>query len=164
MTGTAKRVVLESLGWMFLVVGVAALFLPGPGLLSIAAGLALLSRQYDWADRRVQPVRLRALRSAAQGVQTWLRIAGSCLGVSLLAAAGVLWIVTPPVPGWWPLSESWWLPGGVWTGVTQVVSAAIALGLIVYSFYRFRGHPEAIDELTQQIKEADEHGPIAEHR
>ena len=43
------------------VLGVAAIFLPGPGLLGIFAGLALLSQQYEWAERRVEPVRLRAL-------------------------------------------------------------------------------------------------------
>ena len=40
---TAKRIVLECVGWVLLVVGVAAIFLPGPGLLCIFAGLALLS-------------------------------------------------------------------------------------------------------------------------
>ena len=37
---TAKRVVLETLGWVLLLAGVAAIFLPGPGLLGIFAGLA----------------------------------------------------------------------------------------------------------------------------
>ena len=45
MTGAAKRVVLETLGWTLLVLGVAALFLPGPGLLGMFAGLALLSQR-----------------------------------------------------------------------------------------------------------------------
>ena len=44
MTGAAKRVVLEGLGWLLLVLGVAAIFLPGPGLLGVFAGLALLSQ------------------------------------------------------------------------------------------------------------------------
>ena len=43
MTGAAKRIVLEVVGWALLLIGVAALFLPGPGLLCIFAGLALLS-------------------------------------------------------------------------------------------------------------------------
>ena len=44
----------------------------------------------------------------------------------VLAACGVLWILKPPAPAWWPLGDGWWLPGGVWTGVTQVASAFIA--------------------------------------
>jgi hypothetical protein len=153
MTGTAKRIVLEVLGWALLLLGIAAIFLPGPGLLGIFAGLALLSRQYDWADRRVEPVRLRALKGAADGVETWPRIIASCLGALVLAACGVLWIMKPSAPYWWPLSDTWWLPGGIWTGVTQVGSAFIALALIVYSYRRFHGDPDAVDELGREIEE-----------
>ena len=52
---------------------------------------------------------------------------------------GVLWIWSPPAPGWWPLDDKWWLIGGWQTGVTQVASGFIALGMIVYSIRRFRG-------------------------
>jgi hypothetical protein len=152
MTGAAKRIGLEILGWTLLLLGVAAIFLPGPGLLGIFAGLALLSQQYDWAERRVEPVRLRALLGAAEGVETWPRIVASCLGAVVLAACGVLWIMKPPAPEWWPLAEAWWLPGGIWTGVTQVLSAFIAIGLIVYSYRRFHDQPDATDELRRQIK------------
>ena len=68
MTGAAKRIGLEVLGWTLLVLGIAAVFLPGPGLLGIFAGLALLSQQYDWAEKRVEPVRLRAMLGAAESV------------------------------------------------------------------------------------------------
>lgn len=150
MTGAAKRIVLEILGWVLLLLGLAAIFLPGPGLLGIFAGLALLSQQYDWAERRVEPVRVRALIGAAEGVETWPRVIASCLGAVALAAFGVLWILKPPAPDWWPFAESWWLPGGVWTGVTQVVSAGIAIALIVYSYRRFHGRPEAVAELRRE--------------
>lgn len=152
MTGAAKRIVLETLGWALLLLGLAAIFLPGPGLLGIFAGLALLSQQYDWAERRVEPVRLRALLGAAEGVETWPRIIASCLGAVALAGFGVLWVMEPSAPRWWPLAESWWLPGGIWTGVTQVASAVIAVGLIVYSYRRFHGHPEKAEELRRAIK------------
>ena len=151
MTGTAKRIVLETAGWALLLIGIAAIPLPGPGLLGVFAGLALLSRQYDWADRRVEPVRLRALRGAAEGVETWPRIVLSCLATVALAGAGALWIMGPEVPGWWPLPELLWLPGGIWTGVTQVGSAIFALGLIIYSYRRFHGNQDEIDELDEQI-------------
>lgn len=151
MTRAAKRVVLEVLGWALLVIGFVAIPLPGPGLLGIFAGLALLSRQYEWADRRVEPIRLRALRGAAEGVETWPRIVLSCLGAFTLAAVGVFWALAPPVPGWWPLPEMLWLPGGLWTGLTQIASAIFALGLIVYSYRRFNDNQEEIDELDEQI-------------
>ncbi len=154
MTGAAKRVVLESLGWLLLVLGVAAVFLPGPGLLGIFAGLALLSQQYDWAERRVEPVKVRALVGAAESVETWPRIVLSLLGVVVLVVCGVLWIQKPPAPGWWPLSETWWLPGGMWTGITQILSAAIAVALIVYSYRRFHNKPEAVKDVRDALEES----------
>lgn len=153
--GTAKRVVLETAGWLLLVVGIAALILPGPGLLGVFAGLALLSQQYDWAERRTDPIKYRALKAAAEGVETWPRIVVSLLGVVFLVVCGVVWIMRPPAPDWWPLSDFWWLPGGLGTGITQIVSAGIAVVLIVYSYRRFHGESGALEELDEKIKEAD---------
>jgi hypothetical protein len=57
-------------GFTLLVAGVAMLALPGPGWLSIAAGLALLAEDYPWARRyldrindRIKKVRLPRFRS-----------------------------------------------------------------------------------------------------
>ena len=74
LSGAAKRVVLETLGWLLVVAGIAALVLPGPGLLMLFAGLALLSQQYEWAERRVEPIKEKALKAADEGVETPLRI------------------------------------------------------------------------------------------
>jgi len=156
MTGAARRLVLEVVGWLLLVVGIAALVLPGPGLLLMFAGLAVLSQQYEWAERWVEPVQLRALRGAAESVETWPRIIASTVFSLGLAGCGVVWIVNPEAPSWWPLSDGWWLPGGVWTGVTQIVSGALALVLIIYSYRRFYGKPEAVAALEGEIDEADE--------
>ena len=162
MTGAAKRLLLEVVGWLLLVAGVAALVLPGPGLLLMFAGLAVLSQQYEWAERWVEPVRLRALRGAAQSVETWPRIVLSSSFAVLLAGCGVLWIVKPDAPWWWPVDDAWWLPGGMWTGITQVISGLLALALIVYSYRRFFGDPDAVAELESEIDEADE--DVREHR
>jgi hypothetical protein len=152
----AKRAALEIGGWVLVVAGIAALVLPGPGLLMLFGGLALLSQQYDWAERRLAPIKYRALKGAAESVDTWPRIVMSLTGVAVLIAAGVLWIWGPPAPGWWPIDERWWLPGGVATAITQIVSALIALALIVYSYRRFNGRPDAVAELEEEIAEADE--------
>ncbi len=135
----ARRVGIEVLGWTLVLIGLAALVLPGPGLLALFAGLAVLSQQYEWAERRLQPVKTAAYRSAAQSVQTWPRIAMSLGGVAFLIAFGVLWIVHPAAPSWWPVRDSWWLVGGWPTGATLIASGLLALGVIVYSFRRFRG-------------------------
>lgn len=154
MRRTAKRVVLETAGWLLLVVGIAALILPGPGLLGVFAGLALLSQRYEWAERRTEPVKRRALQAAAEGVGTWPRIIASVLGVVFLLVCGVLWIMKPPAPGWWPLSDFWWLPGGLGTGITQIGSGVIAFALIVYSYRRFHGNPEAVREPNEDDRGA----------
>lgn len=155
MTGAAKRIVLEVVGWLLLVAGVAALILPGPGLILMFAGLAVLSQQYTWAERWVEPVRLRALKGAAQSVETWPKIVGSTFFALALVACGVLWILQPGVPTWWPVGDGWWLPGGIWTGITQIVSGLLALALIVYSYHRFHGKPEAVSALEGEIHVAD---------
>lgn len=133
-----RRVAIEVGGWTLVVLGVAALVLPGPGLLMLAAGLTVLSLRYAWADRLLHPIKARALHAAELGVQTWPRIAMSVLGALILMAIGVIWGLQPPIPGWWPLEERWWLPGGWVTGGTMIGSGVIAISLIVYSFRRFR--------------------------
>ncbi len=155
MRSAAKRVALEVAGWALVLGGVAALVLPGPGLLMLFGGLAILSQQYEWAERRLDPIKYRALKGAAEGVETWPRIVLSVLGALVLVACGILWIWSPPAPDWWLLSDRWWLPGGIATAVTQIGSGLIALALIVYSYRRFRGHPEAVEELEHEIEEAD---------
>lgn len=143
MKQAARRVVLETLGWVLVVAGVAALVLPGPGLLAIFAGLVLLSQQYEWAERRLEPVKAKALRGAAESVETWPRIVVSTAIALALVAAGVLWTVRPAAPAWWPIDERWWLAGGWPTGLTEIVSGLFALGMIVYSYRRFHGRDDA---------------------
>ena len=155
MKHAARRLVLEVLGWLLVVGGIAALVLPGPGLLMLFGGLAILSQQYEWAERRLEPVQYRALRGAAEGVETLFRTAVSSAVALALIAAGVLWAWNPEAPDWWPLSDGWWLPGGLATGITQIVSGLVALALIVYSFRRFHGKPEAVAALERDIEAAD---------
>lgn len=49
--GHVRRVVVTTAGLLLLLVGLlfASPFLPGPGILTILAGLALLASEYDWA-------------------------------------------------------------------------------------------------------------------
>jgi hypothetical protein len=142
--GAVKRIALEALGWLLILAGIAALILPGPGLLLLAAGLVLLSQEYEWAEKRVEPVKRRALRAAAESVATNVRVAVSTTLALLLGACGVVWILDPDQPDWWSLPEASWLPGGWATGVTQLGSALVALGMIVYSYRRFRVRGESV--------------------
>ena len=150
MRGAARRILLEVTGWLLVVAGVAALVLPGPGLLLLAAGLFVLSQQYEWAERRVDPILDRALIGAATGVDSKVKMILSTLFAMGLVACGVLWIWSPPVPDWWALSDGWWLPGGKATGITQIASGIVAVGLIVWSYRRYHGHPERVAELKER--------------
>lgn len=134
----AHRTGLEILGWTLVVLGIAALVLPGPGLLMLVGGLAVLSQQYTWAERRLHPIKKQAYRAARIGVKTWPRIAVSAFGALCFMAIGLIWMTQPPVPAWWPLHSDWWLPGGWGTGLSLVLSSIIALTLLGYSIRRFR--------------------------
>jgi len=50
------------IGGALLLAGVIMLITPGPGLLTIAAGLAVLGRKYKWARRLLEHVRARIRR------------------------------------------------------------------------------------------------------
>jgi hypothetical protein len=156
MKAAAKRIALEVVGWALVVAGIAALILPGPGLLMIAGGLVLLSQQYEWAERRVEPIKREALKGAANSVETWPRIIATSTMILIIAAAGVLWFIGPESPGWWPVSDRWWLPGGKATSFSQFGSAALAVGLLVWSYRRFHGNPEAIAEVAAAAKSDDD--------
>ena len=45
-----------------------------------------------------------------------------------------------------PVDEQWWLFGGWPPGITLVLSGMFAIGLIIYSYRRFRGSPYEEDE------------------
>jgi uncharacterized protein (TIGR02611 family) len=137
----SKRVVLEVVGWALVIAGIAGLVLPGPGLLGIFAGLVILSQQYDWAERRVEPIKKKALGGASDSVQTWPRIGLATLCSLGIIGFGVLWSLQPSAPSWWPVDERWWLFGGWPTGITLVLSGMFAIGMIVYSYRRFRRSP-----------------------
>jgi hypothetical protein len=137
----SKRVLLEIVGWTLVVAGIAALVLPGPGLLGIFAGLVILSQQYEWAERRVEPIKKRALEGASDTVQTWPRIVIASIGGTVIVALGALWLAQPDAPSWWTIDEKWWLYGGWAPGITLVLSGLFALATIVYSYRRFRGEP-----------------------
>lgn len=58
------RLARMTLGFAVLLVGIAMLALPGPGLVTIGAGLLVLSRDVAWADRLLQRIRHRLPQDA----------------------------------------------------------------------------------------------------
>lgn len=154
------RLLQEIGGWLLLAAGVAALILPGPGLLLLALGLWLLAENYAWADRLLDPVKRAAFRGAAESVRTWPRIIMSGTLALGLIAIGIFWGIRPPAPSWWPLAEKWWLFGGWGTGAFLIFSGLLALGLIVWSMKNFRYGDKTLDEVydEQDIEERPKRG------
>jgi len=56
MSATTK-VIVTIIGLLVIAAGVVMLVAPGPGLVAIAAGLAILSTEYAWAERWLQAAR-----------------------------------------------------------------------------------------------------------
>lgn len=56
----AKRVIITVIGFTLLLVGVAMLVLPGPGIVTIALALAILGTEFVWARRLYKRVERRA--------------------------------------------------------------------------------------------------------
>lgn len=132
-----RKTAITVLGWFLVLLGLAALLLPGPGLLLLLLGLVVLSQEYDWAERRVEPVKEKAFDVAKQGVSTYPRIALSALGACAVIAVGVVWGVDPSIPRVGPLGPQ--LPFGGWaTGFSIIASGVIAMALLIYSIQRFR--------------------------
>jgi len=62
-----RRVAIEIVGWMFIVLGIAGLFLPVlQGILFLLIGLFILSTQYAWAHRLLHRLRERFPKIAEQ--------------------------------------------------------------------------------------------------
>ncbi|MFJ6070717.1 PGPGW domain-containing protein [Streptomyces sp. NPDC093065] len=120
-----RRTALGALGAVLLLIGVALLVLPGPGLLLVFAGVVLLARAVPALDRFVAPVRVRAMRAAEESVSSRWRIAGSVSVGLFLLAAGLVWGLVPDLP------YSGWA-----TGSSLIISGVVLFALLVWSHRR----------------------------
>lgn len=121
-----KRFVVTILGVALLAVGLAMMALPGPGVLLLVAGLAVLATEYVWARRLLVKARERAQDVQEAAVSSPMRTAGSVVfGLGILAV-GVAALVIDDVP--WPvlddLLDKGWSPV---TGSILIVTGAIML-------------------------------------
>ena len=125
--GFAKRVACGVGGGLLLIVGVALLVLPGPGLLLVLAGLLVLASGFPKVQKFVAPVERRAMQAAEESVSSPLRMVLSIGTGVVLIAAGVVWWVVPGLPlGGWP------------TGASLILSGLILLGVLVVSYRHVR--------------------------
>lgn len=60
---SGKRIAITIAGGVVILIGIAMLVLPGPGLVVIIAGLAILATEYVWAERLLRMAKERALQA-----------------------------------------------------------------------------------------------------
>src|SRR3954471_21209908 len=117
-----RRGAVTLIGVTILAIGVALIVLPGPGLLVIAAGFAVLATEYEWARGALDKTRDRALQAAEQATRHWWSSALTILtGVGMLALGIALILVE-----WLPLA-------GLVTGISIIVGAVALLSTAVYA-------------------------------
>lgn len=69
-----KKFFIALMGGTVVLIGVALLVLPGPGLLVIAAGLAILATEFLWARRAMRNAKGAVAKVRRKsGLKEWLR-------------------------------------------------------------------------------------------
>jgi uncharacterized protein (TIGR02611 family) len=70
-----RRIGVATVGGTVTAVGVALLVLPGPGLLVVIAGLAILATEFAWAQRRLDQAQ-KAAKKTGQAAKTLVKKRG----------------------------------------------------------------------------------------
>jgi uncharacterized protein (TIGR02611 family) len=73
---STKRIVVLVIGLALVLGGIALLVLPGPGLLVIIAGLAVLATEFAWAERLLDRAKDQASRAKDKAQASWRRRRG----------------------------------------------------------------------------------------
>jgi len=84
--GVLRRMARIAAGSALVLAGLVMWVLPGPGLLTIAAGLLVLSRDFPWAARLLERVRAR-LPQDAEG-QTHRAVVVASIGLAVVSIGG----------------------------------------------------------------------------
>jgi uncharacterized membrane protein len=117
----ARRLTVTVVGGLLVLVGLAALVLPGPGMLLCILGLLVLASEYDWAERGLQRVQDQSRRSIERGAASRVTTYASVAGGLVLLALGVLELAVGL-----PLMTSF-------TAVTLLLSGVVVVGTTTWS-------------------------------
>ena len=141
LRGWFQRTGSLTLGWILVVLGLFMLVLPGPGMLGMFAGVALLARHYTWAQAVLVPLEKRAIEAAEYSVATIPRILVTVMGIIAVATVGVIWFIGPTIPVFTILGVTFGpeLPAAGWVGAVGLwFSDLIAVVILIYSIRRRR--------------------------
>lgn len=67
----ARRIVIAVIGGTIVLLGIAMLVLPGPGLLTIVGGLALLGLEFAFARRWLRRIKDTTRQAADKALERW---------------------------------------------------------------------------------------------
>jgi len=111
----AKRVLITVAGGVVLIAGIVMIPYPGPGWLVVFAGLAILAREFTWADRVLQFAKRHYEAWLAWLVCQHLVVRLALLAFTGLVVLATLWLLdTFGIVGGW-LGFDWaWLSSPLW--------------------------------------------------
>jgi uncharacterized protein (TIGR02611 family) len=92
------RLVFAVAGFTVLVIGVAMLVLPGPGLVVIVIGLTILALEFAWAERMLEQMidRMERARQVTKEATRWQKVFGGlavAAGLGAVLVAALYWDV-----------------------------------------------------------------------
>jgi hypothetical protein len=131
----ARRIAITAAGFLLIGLGLVLLVAPGPGFLVIALGLLVLSAEYDWARRRFEQVRDKALELADQAAANRLSAAASLLFGIGMVGLGIALIAIDSLPA------SGWV-----TGISVIIAGLAVMATIIYSLRLARNHRMLADD------------------
>ena len=107
-TNSTYRIVVGIVGALVVAFGLVTIPLPGPGWLTVIAGLFLLATEFAWAERLLHFTRRHVKRwTEWVGARPiWVRILIAVLTAAFVYGALVVALHLTGVPGWLP----GWLP------------------------------------------------------
>ena len=125
-----KRAVVAVLGIALLLIGIALLVLPGPGFLLIAAALALLATQFDWAKVPLDYAKAKAEDGIDEIARSKFRAALALLCALALIALGIVELAGVNIP----------YVNGI-TAACLILSGVFLVGTMVYALRKAGSSP-----------------------
>jgi uncharacterized protein (TIGR02611 family) len=85
-----------TVGFIVLIAGLAMLVLPGQGIITVIAGLAILSRELPWAERVLEYAKKRAKLDELKQQPVWIKaVVWTMTGVAIAASAWWMFFADP---------------------------------------------------------------------
>lgn len=91
--GVIRRVGTIVVGFIVLIGGIIMMALPGPGILTVIAGLAILAQELAWAERLLEYVKKRAKYDELKEQPVWIQVVMWTLTIAAVVASIVYFTI-----------------------------------------------------------------------